>query len=94
MFVKYAQGFVVMPGGFGTLDEFFEAITLIQTHKSERFPIILVGSDFWLSPSSFRGDEGKSAGNRGEFFQGNACGRSRDHLEPTAARRSKLCRRK
>ncbi len=47
MFVKYAQGFVVMPGGFGTLDEFFEAITLIQTHKSERFPIILVGSDFW-----------------------------------------------
>ena len=47
MFVKYAQGFVVMPGGFGTLDEFFEAITLIQTHKSERFPIILVGSEFW-----------------------------------------------
>ncbi|PWH82518.1 TIGR00730 family Rossman fold protein [Algibacter marinivivus] len=47
MFVKYSQGFVVMPGGFGTLDELFEAITLIQTHKSERFPIILVGTDFW-----------------------------------------------
>ncbi len=47
MFVKYSQGFVVMPGGFGTLDELFEAITLIQTHKSERFPIILVGIDFW-----------------------------------------------
>jgi len=47
MFVKYSQGFVVMPGGFGTLDELFEAITLIQTHKIERFPIILVGSDFW-----------------------------------------------
>jgi uncharacterized protein (TIGR00730 family) len=47
MFVKYSQGFVVMPGGFGTLDELFEAMTLIQTHKIERFPIILVGSDFW-----------------------------------------------
>ena len=48
MFVKYAQGFVVMPGGFGTLDEFFEAVTLIQTYKAEKFPIILVGSDFWV----------------------------------------------
>ncbi|WP_445731432.1 LOG family protein [Mariniflexile sp.] len=47
MFVKYSQGFVVMPGGFGTLDELFEAITLIQTHKIERFPIILVGKPFW-----------------------------------------------
>ncbi len=47
MFVKYSQGFVVMPGGFGTLDELFEAMTLIQTHKSEKFPIILVGKDFW-----------------------------------------------
>ncbi|WBL21218.1 MULTISPECIES: TIGR00730 family Rossman fold protein [unclassified Zunongwangia] len=47
MFVKYSQGFVVMPGGFGTLDELFEAITLIQTHKIDKFPIILVGSDFW-----------------------------------------------
>eukprot|EP01093_Parvamoeba_rugata_P000555 TRINITY_DN1064_c0_g2_i2.p2 TRINITY_DN1064_c0_g2~~TRINITY_DN1064_c0_g2_i2.p2 ORF type:complete len:147 (-),score=37.83 TRINITY_DN1064_c0_g2_i2:491-931(-) len=47
MFVKYSQGFVVMPGGFGTLDELFEAITLIQTHKIESFPIILVGKDFW-----------------------------------------------
>ena len=47
MFVKYSQGFVVMPGGFGTLDELFEAMTLIQTHKIEKFPIILVGSDFW-----------------------------------------------
>ncbi|SEQ43544.1 hypothetical protein SAMN05421824_1638 [Hyunsoonleella jejuensis] len=47
MFVKYSQGFVVMPGGFGTLDELFEAMTLIQTHKSEKFPIILVGKSFW-----------------------------------------------
>jgi len=47
MFVKYSQGFVVMPGGFGTLDELFEAITLIQTHKIGSFPIVLVGSEFW-----------------------------------------------
>ena len=47
MFMKYAQGFVVMPGGFGTLDELFEAITLIQTKKAEKFPIILVGKSFW-----------------------------------------------
>ncbi|MBC3758829.1 TIGR00730 family Rossman fold protein [Hyunsoonleella sp. SJ7] len=47
MFVKYSQGFVVMPGGFGTLDELFEAMTLIQTHKIEQFPIILVGKQFW-----------------------------------------------
>lgn len=47
MFVKYSQGFVVMPGGFGTLDELFEAITLIQTNKIGKFPIVLVGSEFW-----------------------------------------------
>lgn len=47
MFVKYAQGFVVLPGGFGTLDEFFEAVTLIQTKKIGTFPIILVGKEFW-----------------------------------------------
>lgn len=47
MFVKYSQGFVVMPGGFGTLDEFFEAVTLIQTKKIGKFPIILVGRSFW-----------------------------------------------
>lgn len=47
MFVKYAQGFVAMPGGFGTLDELFEAITLIQTNKIAKFPIILVGKAFW-----------------------------------------------
>lgn len=47
MFVKYAQGFIVLPGGFGTLDELFEAITLIQTEKIGKFPIVLVGSDYW-----------------------------------------------
>ena len=47
MFVKYAQAFVVLPGGFGTLDELFEAVTLIQTLKIDRFPVILIGSSFW-----------------------------------------------
>ncbi|OCK50538.1 Rossman fold protein, TIGR00730 family [Chryseobacterium sp. CBo1] len=47
MFVKYSQGFIVMPGGFGTLDEFTEALTLIQTNKIGRFPIVLVGTEFW-----------------------------------------------
>jgi uncharacterized protein (TIGR00730 family) len=47
MFVKYAQAFVVLPGGFGTLDELFEAITLVQTKKVTRFPVILMGVDYW-----------------------------------------------
>ena len=47
MFVKYAEGFVIFPGGFGTLDELFEALTLIQTGKVEYFPVVLYGKDYW-----------------------------------------------
>ena len=47
MFVKYSQGFIVMPGGFGTMDELTEALTLIQTKKIGRFPIVMVGRKFW-----------------------------------------------
>lgn len=47
MFVKYTQGFVVLPGGFGTLDELFEALTLVQTGKVTRFPVVLLGTQFW-----------------------------------------------
>jgi uncharacterized protein (TIGR00730 family) len=47
MFVKYAEAFIIMPGGFGTLDELFEALTLIQTGKVRNFPVILMGSDYW-----------------------------------------------
>ena len=47
MFVKYAQGFIVLPGGFGTLDELFEALTLVQTRKVTSFPIVLMGTDYW-----------------------------------------------
>ena len=54
MLVKYSQGFVVMPGGFGTLDEVFETATLIQTNKIERFPIVAMGSEFWTKIASFR----------------------------------------
>jgi len=47
MFVKYSQGFIVMPGGYGTMDELFESLTLIQTEKIGKFPIVLVGTDYW-----------------------------------------------
>jgi uncharacterized protein (TIGR00730 family) len=47
MFVKYAQAFVILPGGFGTLDELFEALVLVQTRKVTRFPVIMFGSDYW-----------------------------------------------
>ncbi len=47
MFVKYSLGFIIFPGGFGTLDELFEALTLIQTHKIRNFPVVLYGSDYW-----------------------------------------------
>jgi uncharacterized protein (TIGR00730 family) len=47
MFVKYAEGFVVLPGGFGTFDELFEALTLVQTHKVTEFPVVLVGTEYW-----------------------------------------------
>jgi len=54
MLVKYSQGFVVLPGGFGTLDEVFETATLIQTGKIERFPIVAMGTAFWGEIASFR----------------------------------------
>jgi len=47
MFMKYSQGYIVLPGGFGTMDELFEAITLVQTHKLVRFPIVLVSKSYW-----------------------------------------------
>jgi len=47
MFVKYAVAYVILPGGFGTMDELFEALTLIQTKKIKSFPLILMGSDYW-----------------------------------------------
>ena len=53
MLVKYSRAFVVMPGGFGTLDEAFETLTLIQCHKLERFPIVAMGSDFWEEMRTF-----------------------------------------
>lgn len=57
MFVRYACAFVNVPGGFGTLDEMFEALTLIQTEKIERFPVVLVGSDFWAGLLSWMDDQ-------------------------------------
>jgi hypothetical protein len=56
MFVKYASGFVILPGGFGTLDELFESITLIQTEKIRPFPVVLVGRDYWRGLVDWIGD--------------------------------------
>ncbi|MFW6227405.1 MAG: TIGR00730 family Rossman fold protein [Bacteroidota bacterium] len=53
MFMKYSQGYIVMPGGYGTLDELFEAITLIQTQKMVHFPIVLVAKDYWTDMVSW-----------------------------------------
>jgi len=57
MFVKYAVAFVCFPGGFGTLDEFFESLTLIQTGKTERFPVLLIGTEFWSPLVEWMGDQ-------------------------------------
>ena len=53
IFIKYAMAFVILPGGFGTMDELFEALTLIQTHKIAPFPLFLIGSDFWKGLSDW-----------------------------------------
>ena len=66
MFVKYSQGFAVLPGGFGTLDELFEAVTLMQTGKVTRFPIALVGSDYWSGLVGWLRDTLLASGTIGE----------------------------
>lgn len=63
MFVKYAMGFIVLPGGFGTLDELFESLTLIQTGKSTRFPVVLMGSEFWGGMVDWLNESVLAAGN-------------------------------
>jgi uncharacterized protein (TIGR00730 family) len=63
MFVRYASGFVVFPGGFGTMDELWEALTLIQTGKITEFPVILVGSDYWRGMMDWVGERMLGEGN-------------------------------
>ena len=63
MFVKYSQGFVVLPGGFGTFDELFEALTLVQTRKVTSFPIVLVGRDYWSGLLDWLRDTVLNSGN-------------------------------
>jgi uncharacterized protein (TIGR00730 family) len=66
MFVRYASGFVVFPGGFGTMDELWEALTLIQTGKIHHFPVVLVGSDYWRGMVHWVGDRMLAEGNIAE----------------------------
>jgi uncharacterized protein (TIGR00730 family) len=63
MFVKYAQAFVIFPGGFGTFDELFESLTLVQTNKIDHFPIILFGRDYWSGLLEWIGAEVVQHGN-------------------------------
>ena len=63
MFVRYASGFVVFPGGFGTMDELWEALTLIQTGKITEFPVVLVGTDYWSELVAWEGDRVLAEGN-------------------------------
>ncbi len=73
MFVKYAQGFLVLPGGLGTLDELFEALTLVQTQKVTRFPIVLVGTEYWSGLAAWLRDtvvaQGKASPKDMSLFQ-------------------------
>jgi uncharacterized protein (TIGR00730 family) len=62
MFVKYAQGFVVMPGGFGTFDELFEALTLVQTRKVTSFPVVLIGRTYWQGLLDWLGSQPAACG--------------------------------
>jgi len=73
MFIKYAMAFIGMPGGFGTLDELFEAVTLIQTRRIKSFPIILVGTDYWSGMVEWVKDTMLSSGNisEGDMFYFN-----------------------
>ena len=82
MFVKYAQAFVILPGGFGTLDELFEALTLVQTRKVTRFPVVLFGTEYWGGLIDWiRGDAGRDRHDQR--------GRPRpDHASPTTSTRS------
>jgi uncharacterized protein (TIGR00730 family) len=63
MFVKYSQGFVVLPGGLGTFDEMFEALTLVQTHKVTSFPVVLIGRDYWTGLLDWIRDTVLGSGN-------------------------------
>jgi uncharacterized protein (TIGR00730 family) len=63
MFVKYAEGFVLFPGGFGTLDELFESLTLIQTRKIQRFPVVLFGSSYWQGLVDWLRQQARARGN-------------------------------
>ena len=81
MFVKYADGFVILPGGFGTLDELFEALTLIQTGKVRHFPVVLVGRAYWAGPARLDPRHPLDSGH-------GLRGRSRPAPDPTTPRRS------
>jgi uncharacterized protein (TIGR00730 family) len=91
MLVKYSLGFVLMPGGYGTLDEIFETVTLVQTGKIRHFPIVAMGRDYWhgmldfISETMFR--EGTAAeGEVGDFIVTDSVSEAVDHIDEVARR--------
>ena len=85
MFVKYSLGFIIFPGGFGTLDELFEALTLIQTKKIRNFPVVLFGSAYWAgitgldSRLGLEGGQGYGSGSEAASRDGFMRGSSENH---------------
>lgn len=96
LLVKYSYGFVVLPGGIGTLDEMFEALTLIQTGKIEHFPVVLMGSDYWRPVATLLEqmvEEGTiSSGDRELMLVTDSVTAMREHLERFAVKRFRLQR--
>jgi len=89
MLVKYSSGFVLMPGGYGTLDEIFETVTLVQTGKIRRFPVVAMGTSYWKGMLDFISDtifrEGAAAeGEVGGFLVTDSVAEAVDHIDGTA----------
>jgi uncharacterized protein (TIGR00730 family) len=95
MFVKYAQAFVIFPGGFGTMDELFESLTLIQTGKVRHFPVVLMGTEYWSGLVEWMRDKMAPEGKIAEkdldiFLLTDDAAEARDHVVRRFRRRREV----